>query len=323
MPTLPRELALAVQAVLWAALAVMGWVAFSLAIGVTRPFPTPLLQAVAPLIMLPALPLIVLALWYRWSAMLAVASLVFVMELIVVVPVVLAPGPPKVAADAPRLTVRFANLLYDNQNRDNEARTMNRPNVDVVAMVELHPEELKAMEAGGGLNYWPYRITKPGRGSEGLGLLSRYPIVSSTVGWAGTRPSIRAVLNVQGRLMEVFVVHPLPPVDPLVRQFWASDLEAIRQMASVDPMSTMVIGDFNAVSWHPPLHRFLSHGFRDAHIWTGHGLSRSWPMDWSLPPFVRLDHALVRDGLVPTSVKDFTVPGSDHRGFVVDLAVTK
>ena len=46
-------------------------------------------------------------------------------------------------------------------------------------------------------------------------------------------------------------------------------------------------------------------------------------MNWSLPPFVRLDHALVRDGLIPTSTKDFTVPGSDHRGFVVSLAITK
>jgi hypothetical protein len=36
---------------------------------------------------------------------------------------------------------------------------------------------------------------------------------------------------------------------------------------------------------------------------------------------VRLDHALVGPGVVPTAIDDIQVPGSDHRGFVVDVAV--
>jgi hypothetical protein len=34
---------------------------------------------------------------------------------------------------------------------------------------------------------------------------------------------------------------------------------------------------------------------------------------------VRLDHAVVDDGLVVAAVDDVEVPGSDHAGFVVTL----
>jgi hypothetical protein len=55
----------------------------------------------------------------------------------------------------------------------------------------------------------------------------------------------------------------------------------------------------------------------------GRGFSTSWPVAWDLPPFVRLDHALLRPGVVPTGVRELHVPGSDHRGLVADLALTQ
>jgi hypothetical protein len=36
---------------------------------------------------------------------------------------------------------------------------------------------------------------------------------------------------------------------------------------------------------------------------------------------MRLDHAVVNDRVGVVSVHDYTVPGSDHRGFVTELAV--
>jgi hypothetical protein len=36
---------------------------------------------------------------------------------------------------------------------------------------------------------------------------------------------------------------------------------------------------------------------------------------------MRLDHAVVNDRVAVDSVHDYTVPGSDHRGFVADLAI--
>jgi hypothetical protein len=70
----------------------------------------------------------------------------------------------------------------------------------------------------------------------------------------------------------------------------------------------------------PSVPRHPSQGFTDAHTTHGRGFSTSWLTDEWMPAFVRLDHALTGDGLVSTGVEDFTVPGSDHRVFVVSVA---
>jgi hypothetical protein len=40
-----------------------------------------------------------------------------------------------------------------------------------------------------------------------------------------------------------------------------------------------------------------------------------------LPPFVRLDHVLMDDGVTALAMHEVDVPGSDHRGFSVTLAL--
>ena len=70
------------------------------------------------------------------------------------------------------------------------------------------------------------------------------------------------------------------------------------------PGPAVMTGDFNASWWHPELRGVMrAGGWRDAHQVVGRGLSCSWPTEqWhpafrAHPPFVRLDHALVNDGL--------------------------
>jgi hypothetical protein len=53
----------------------------------------------------------------------------------------------------------------------------------------------------------------------------------------------------------------------------------------------------------------------------GEGLTASWPDHKRVPPFARIDHALVDSRVVPTDVRNVTLPGSDHIGFVIEVAV--
>jgi endonuclease/exonuclease/phosphatase (EEP) superfamily protein YafD len=79
-------------------------------------------------------------------------------------------------------------------------------------------------------------------------------------------------------------------------------------------------GDFNASWWHPEFRNVLASGWRDVHQVVGRGLSTSWPVDrFVLPPFIRLDHALVNDGLVVERVTNLDIPGSDHGGLIVSV----
>ena len=100
---------------------------------------------------------------------------------------------------------------------------------------------------------------------------------------------------------------------------WAATSRELGDVRSPEP--AIMTGDFNAAWWHPELRRLMrAGGWRDAHQVVGHGLSCSWPTDrWHPafkvhPPFVRLDHALVNDGLASSAPTDFHVPGSDHLG---------
>ena len=170
---------------------------------------------------------------------------------------------------------------------------------------------------------YPYRLVRVLDDSQGLALYSRFPIVVGDIHLIGTRLGLEAVLDVKGRQLRVLVVHPYPPIFNGVRSAeWASSLDAIGDLATAPGPPTLVVGDFNASRWHPPFRHLLGRGLRDAHEWLGHGFSTSWPTNWPTPPFVRLDHALLGPGLVPTAVDDLAVPGSDHRGFVVDLSLT-
>ena len=298
----------------------MGVLALTQAFGVGSQGPLPALQSLTPWVLLPAFPIaLVAALGDRRPLALTSAG-VAVCLLVLSFPIAFPGHRPAVEAGATRLRIAFANLYRENEDADG-ARAVLAHDADLVAVVELNPIMADHLDAEGAERY-PYRVERPLRGSEGLALYSRYPIVDAAVRPIGTRLGMEARLDIDGRPVRLFVVHPFPPIfNGRLSGEWAASLDAIGDEATSPGPPTIVVGDFNASRWHPPFRRLLGRGLRDAHEWLGHGFSTSWPNDWPTPPFVRLDHALLRPGVIPTAVDDFRVPGSDHRGFVVDLAV--
>jgi endonuclease/exonuclease/phosphatase (EEP) superfamily protein YafD len=84
----------------------------------------------------------------------------------------------------------------------------------------------------------------------------------------------------------------------------------------------VVAGDFNASVDHPGMRQLLATGLRDAHEVAGAGRPVTWPNGRMLPPFVQLDHVLVR-GLDVESADDVRVPGSDHDAVIAHLVVPR
>ena len=167
---------------------------------------------------------------------------------------------------------------------------------------------------------YPHRIEYPESTAGGSALWSRHPLIEVAAPPA-LYQSTAAIVDVEGGVT-VYVVHPPNPLEN-IRQWRDEILGLARSVATIDPPS-IVVGDFNATFWHPPFRRLLAAGWRDAHILAGRGFSSSWPNHWRwLPPFLRLDHALVSEPLVVTEAVDIDLPGSDHRGFVVSLFVNR
>lgn len=283
------------------------------------------LQALTPYILFWSAPIAMAACLGRRHA-LAITALVPMTTLMALsYPIVFHSDPPAAAADSPQLSIAYANLLFYNNTPDAAATRLVATDADVLVLVEITPPLRDALAAAAdqrSVGDYPFRVGTSRHGSESIELWSRHPIVSGGLVAIGNRPAVDVVLDVGGVEVRVVGVHPFPPT--FNAPGWQAQMRAIGDAAGSSAIPTALIGDFNGSRWHPSFRRLLDRGWHDAHEVLGHGWSVSWPMDegWLPPQFVRIDHALFRNGLTPTGVDDFEVPGSDHKGFRVDFRFT-
>jgi len=284
------------------------------------------LQAMTPLVLICAVPIAIAACVCRRHALALAAVVPLTTLLVLSYPIVFNNEPASVSADAPRLSIAYSNLNYLNPAAAEAAARLVRADADVLLLVEVTPRLHDALEAAladaGNASDYPFRVGTTRGGSEAIELWSRHQIISGGLVEIGDRVAIDVLLDVDGAEVRVVGVHPYPPT--FNAPGWRGQLQAIGDAAAGAHVPTVLIGDFNGSRWHPSFRRLLDRGWRDAHETLGHGWSVSWPMDegWLPPQFVRIDHALFRNGLTPTGIDDFEVPGSDHKGYRVDFAVT-
>jgi endonuclease/exonuclease/phosphatase (EEP) superfamily protein YafD len=229
---------------------------------------------------------------------------------------------PQPAADAAahRLKVIHSNLLYINRRVPDVPATLARYDADVVTFSELTPSHAAHLRRSSLAATYPYRVELPARYASGTGLWSRFPL-TERVSTNTKHHTVVVDIDLPGGPVRVIVLHTQSPFTHHGQ--WEHDLRQLATLTVDHP--ALMTGDFNASWWHPEFRRLLEHGWRDAHIESGRGLKCSWPTDrWHPvfhlhPPFVRLDHALVNDGLAVLDVDDFDVPGSDHLGLVVTV----
>ncbi|MET0910312.1 MAG: endonuclease/exonuclease/phosphatase family protein [Ilumatobacteraceae bacterium] len=253
---------------------------------------------------------------------LAVASgIVGVAGLAVAAPLTVSRRQPPLDRLARPLTIVHANLLYINRHITDVPPVIARLDPDIVTFSELTPAHARRLRASSLAALYPYRIELPARAGSGTGLWSRHPVTEHIT--TGTKHhTVVADVDGPGGVIQVIVMHTQSPI--VHHDQWVSDLEQLGSLVPDGP--AVMAGDFNASWWHPEMRRLMRRGgWRDAHIDTGHGLSCSWPNErWHAlfhwhPPFVRIDHALVNDGVAVLDVTDFEVPGSDHRGLMVTV----
>ncbi len=278
------------------------------------------LQALTPFVLSAAIPISVVALLTKRYPMALVSMIPIVTLAVLAAPIVCSGGPPHVDAASPRVTIAFGNVLAKNTDQAGATAALAATDADVLVVAEFTPAMRSALDAAAGDDY-PYRAERSVDAPSGIGLWSRFPIEGGVVLTAG-RPTIDVVLDVDGRRIRVVGVHTSPPTHDAGA--WSASLSAIGDEVEASSLPTVIVGDFNASRWHPSFRALLDRGWRDAHEAMGSGWSVSWPMDEGLTPptFVRIDHALFGDGIAPTGLRDVSIPGSDHKGFVVEFGLT-
>lgn len=202
---------------------------------------------------------------------------------------------------------------------------------DVVALQELTPAFSEAIAADPSLlTRYPYRILDPAPGPDGLGILSRLPLIERP-GHPDERILHAGLLLPDGRTVELLDVHPTRPlyrnVGPIAfalnTRARDADVAAVRAAVDAleDPAAALVVGDLNGTSQEPGLES-LRRGLIDAHEAVGIGPGFTWRPD-ALEPLgfgvLRIDHVLTGSMLRPVRTAVDCSAVGDHCRLLVTL----
>jgi endonuclease/exonuclease/phosphatase (EEP) superfamily protein YafD len=281
------------------------------------------LNAVTPVVFLPAWAVAVLAGAFRRWALLAGAGVLVVVHAALVLPELrAAEGIPQTAFAAPRIRLFDANVFVDNTDVAGYVDEIEGSRPDVVVLQEATPAFVAGLDAAGALDALPYRRVVTRTDPSAALVASRFPLTADDVVEVEGRPVLmRATMAVEGHPIRLFAVHAVAPVGG-GRHEWTADLAAVGRAVAAEPGPVLVAGDFNATWGNRSFRRLLDRGLTDAAAARGDAWQMTWPRNRHLlPPVARIDHVLTRGPLVVTHIGTGTGHGSDHRPLVAEVAL--
>jgi len=205
-------------------------------------------------------------------------------------------------AGGERVRMLVSNLDYENEERAQVARWLERDDLDLLVLVEVNDEWMRAL--GGVRERYPHRLeaVRP----EGLGMVlwSKMELSEATVEHliSDDRPSLHATVHLpNGWSFAVNAVHPTPPgleeEDGDREDSRERDAELIllaNRIAEDERFERLVVGDLNDAAWSHTTRMFLRmSGMKDPR--RGRGMYSTYPAS---KPFLRypIDHVFVSDG---------------------------
>jgi endonuclease/exonuclease/phosphatase (EEP) superfamily protein YafD len=233
-------------------------------------------------------------------------------------PLLTRPRQPDPRPGATPVRVLHANLLFSNGRPTDMIGTLEALDADVLAFTEYTAAHSALLHQSAVARDYPHRVEHPVGMTGGSAIWSRHAL--SEVATPPARDQSSGAVVSTPEPFTLYVVHPSSPFVAL--DGWHRELDGLRSLHVDRSGPALVVGDFNADHWHPPFRRLLAAHWNDAHHLMRRPFSASWPTDRRpVPPFTRLDHALVNDQLVVRDVRNVVVPGSDHLGLVVTIVV--
>lgn len=293
----------------------------------------------APHLFLPLLVLLPAALALR-SRLLRGGALLVLLAFLGLFGGVLLPRGPQPAPGAPLRVMTF-NQLFSNERIDSVVATLRDSQADLIALQELSlpVAEAARRELAG---RYPYQVLLPDRddGADGIGLLSRYPLVVQPL--RSDFPMQVARVRLPDQTVTVINVHPSTPqvlyrrvrrlLDLPVPTGYATErrqeqLAAI--LAQIDRAEgpLVVLGDFNTGDRETDYGAFAVR-LQDAHRTTGDGFGFTFPNRHRVKrvpvpfPVVRIDYIWTGRGVTPVrTTVECGATGSDHCRVTADLRI--
>jgi len=254
---------------------------------------------------------VALRLW-RWALLALVAAVPNVVTVAPYLPgMVTAPAPAPVAAMP--ISLIAMNLLYRRKDTAATLAYLEQQSADLLILSEVTPhwrEKLRELE-----RIYPYSAIRTRLNPWGIAVYSKFPLAAvEDLDLGDSLTShLRVVVQLRGRVAEVYAVHLVSPSGPKqARQRNTQFRLLAERLAAADPdVPRIVAGDFNSTPFSPYFQDLL----RDARLEDARrpfGLQISWPT-WPVPLWIPIDHCLISNGIGVTRVAAGASTGSDHR----------
>ena len=218
--------------------------------------------------------------------------------------------------------------IYEGMADPDHLVTLAQAQADVIAFQELTPRAVDRLSRAGLDATFPYRWLDARGASTGVGVWSRYPIQAPRRIGGYTFAFVTVQIRVAGvSTHPTVVVAHIPGPWPYPIDDWRRDLDRLPVTLSeigeqAGAGCVTVAGDVNSSTDMRPFRALLHDGYRDAAQQSGAGFNPTFPANSRLPPLIAIDHVLTRN-CTATSLRTLKVPGSDHRGLAVTIAIPR
>jgi len=218
------------------------------------------------------------------------------------------------------LAVMISNVYEDNDNYQGCIQVVKSNNADLVLLLETNHQWAKKTEV---LDQdYPYQIKVPIDNTYGMLMFSKYPLKDSKVEYLVEEeiPSIHTKIELpSGQLVQVYAVHPTPPVPNENPRSTERDKELllVAERAKNCELPVIVIGDLNDVAWSYTTDLFLKMSkLLDPR--RGRGFYNTFHAKHPLMQFP-LDHAFISAHFKLISLRKLDNFNSDHYPIFVHL----
>ncbi|MBZ0294033.1 MAG: endonuclease/exonuclease/phosphatase family protein [Anaerolineae bacterium] len=228
--------------------------------------------------------------------------------------------------DTPQLTLLTYNLTSKKANPEQLAANILEADADFVAVQELSPKVADYLEATLSEIYpYYYTHTEEGFFAVGMGVFSRYPILSEEY-WRIHRAHQRVALDFHGQQIIIYNTRPIYPfISAGGFSRHREEVQALLDRANQETDPAILMGDFN-MSDQSDSYRLITQTYTDAYHQIGWGMGFTFPAaepDLDVVPrplrrlltipVVRLDYVFLNNGIQPVEAHVLSVSGkSDH-----------
>lgn len=261
----------------------------------------------------------VLAALLRQRVVAGIAAVVVAANAYWLAPLYVSDDPPRSGS---RITAMTVNLRYGLADVSAVMKQVRSRHVDVLALTELTPEAVTALEAAGINEVLPHKMVVPAERAHGGGLWAKWPLTRAPDWEGGIHLWPGATTRIDGQDVMLRVVHPFR-ISRFGSESYRRDYRLLQaRMDRVDEnVPTLVMGDFNASRDHSAFRRLLGDRWRDASEYAGSGLQPTWNILLWLPSAIQLDHILMSRQFGARSTDAVDIPGTDHDGMLADLVL--